>query len=269
VRLFYHLSFFLSYYQSLNLFQQTLNKAISKLSNTIRNKVTPVETTTELQGSVQFADDRLVNLEKAVTQLHRRQNNLKASVDSSSTQSQNASSLANMESRLLILEKAVTRLHHRQMKAKDDTPVVVSSVTSEYKSQDNELAVISAADAASQTVENTPTVENIPKPLEVAAASAQPESIFQTNLEKLEKIVQQMSSLQPTTRSVYQSGTGTTSGDTTRTNSSLQVRHLERTLNQLDLRLDILERREQEQEVVVDQLFEIRDHIDSLLNGIE
>jgi len=175
---------------------------------------------------------------------------------------------------LVILEKAVTRLHQRQMKAKSDTPILLSSVTANGNlkstsggdTEAQNLAVITDTKATTQTVEQAPERQ------EVAAASPQPESAFTADLERLEKIVRQMSSIQSgghATGGRSISRNSLSGGINNRDDSSLQVRHLERTLTQLDRRLNMLEKREQEQEVAVDQLFEIRDYIDSLLNGIE
>lgn len=261
----------------------TLNKAVSNLSNTVRNKVTPATDTEALQGSMKFADGRLVNLEKAVTNLHRKQQaQIKESADSRDGQSLNTSTLANLESRLLILEKAVTRLHQRQIKAKNENPVMLSSAPSQSQTDEQNLAVSKA-----QSVEQIPEEkseeksEQIPVRQEVAAVSPEPESAFKADLERLEKIVSQMSALQTGNRVA---GSGSVSGSTrniskiinartiapgSSNDGSLQVRHLERTLTQINRRLNLLEQREQEQEVAVDQLFEIRDYIDSLLNGID
>jgi len=265
----------------------TLNKAVSNLSNTVRNKVTPATDTEALQGSMKFADGRLVNLEKAVTNLHRKQQaQIKESADSRDGQSLNTSTLANLESRLLILEKAVTRLHQRQIKAKNENPVMLSSAPSQSQTDEQNLAVSKA-----QSVEQIPEEkseekseqipEQVPVRQEVAAVSPEPESAFKADLERLEKIVSQMSALQTGNRVA---GSGSVSGSTrniskiinartiapgSSNDGSLQVRHLERTLTQINRRLNLLEQREQEQEVAVDQLFEIRDYIDSLLNGID
>jgi len=107
--------------------------------------------------------------------------------------------------------------------------------------------------------------------IENTASATQPAAV--SEIERLESLIAKLAIMQNTSSSNSRQQRATSQRPTSQRSSGnitedLRLRSLERTLNRIDRRLNKLEQNGQESEMAIDQLFEIRDYIDTVLDNL-
>jgi len=260
----------------------TLNKAVSKLAGGMRAQSDKTDPTVkEMQSTLDNAQNRIRILEKAVSNLHKKQRVANdASAATTDDVTQNAGDVSKLESRILILEKAVARTHQRQLainKMVTQQAAATSTTTSTTNGGSNGSGSDDTTQAASNVNEGSDT-QNTSAPgtqsnasIENTASATQPAAV--TEIERLESLIAKLAIMQNTSSSNSRQQRATSQRPTSQRSSGnitedLRLRSLERTLNRIDRRLNKLEQNGQESEMAIDQLFEIRDYIDTVLDNL-
>lgn len=227
-----------------------LNKAAGRLN---QKQATLIEPVVDMSGSFKQlktnAETRLTNLEKAVTRMNQRQRSLMTLTSEPDTP---AEPDRNTALRLSNLEKGVKNLH-------------LKTVAYTQEDNGNELADIEQRLAALERV-------NIAGPSDAEQRLASLELMIQSapsdqtgRLNALERQVAQLQVSRP------QGGAAIRSSQTDikrRVETDIRLMRLERQLKRLESRLEDVNGAARQQDLVVDQLFEMRGYIDTLLSEI-
>lgn len=209
----------------LNLRQNQLRKQLENPSGAIQSSIDQL---------AYNSDGRLVNLEKAVTRLHRKQQSI---LEPSGLIQTNIDQLSdNSNGRLVNLEKAVTQLHRRQREA------LPSTSGDDLQTPDNDAqGIAERLTALENAIEDTVNVGKSNKAAE--AENLQPAGMTKGDYEW------RIASLERTVREMALDQRVSTSTDNSRLlnlaktdiQTGIQIREFEQLLSQLNSRLDSME----------------------------
>lgn len=222
--------------------QSTLIKPATQMASEVAKLQTNVET-------------RLTNLEKAITQMHQRQRALTTQIaEPGEPQAPDSTTLL----RLTNLEKATKNLHLRSVATNQSTSDDdIAALVDRLNSLENATASISPQLSTQlamleKRVDSTPTDQS-------------------SRLAKLEKDILRLSLDRPQSSSTarYSQIARSSQNDIKRrVDTDIRLMRVERQLKRLESRLENFDDASREQELVVDQLFEMRGYIDTLLSEI-
>lgn len=241
----------------------TLNKAIVKLSGKSRDQASA----TEVNSKDRVSDTRITNLEKAVKNLHRKQNK-------SSTKAPPVidNSVPDVDMRIQNLEKAVTRMHRRQQQQNNDNTIQNNepspSVEKLAEMEDNYSDMMTQVNNLEIAIEQlygvTSKLSSTLVSSRIAQSQQSPDSLNDNRQNAMPLIQHQQPTVSRSRRSELTANGGiNTNGSTDR-----RIRKLERTIARMGQRLNDLDSPVNDQEVMVDQLYEIQDYIDQVLNQL-
>lgn len=204
------------------------------------------------------ADTRLTNLEKAVKQMHRRQRTLISQVGSAD-ESQVPAKDGITSLRVTNLEKAVKNLHLKSVAAQNQEAGDAS-----IAELSNRLTSLENA-PASATMQLSTRIETLEKRVD---STPQDQS---QRLADLEQEILRLSLNRPqTSLSTRYSQTARSSQNDIKRRVDMEVRlmRVERQMKQFENRLEDYNGATREQNVVADQLIEMRTYIDTLLSEL-
>lgn len=220
---------------------QILNKATTQINlrqNKLRKQISdpagPIQSSINKQA--QNSDGRLVNVEKAVSNLHRKQRALLS--PSGQVQSSIDKLTSNSNGRLVNLEKAVTQLHHRQrnLLAATSSPEIPAENTDTTKFEQRLAALESTI--IEQGNRDTQAASAMVQPPPVEPSSTIPDD-FEWRVAILERTIREMAVDQKVSNSTENTRlTNLTKKDI---QTSIKINDIEQSLAQLVNRLDYLE----------------------------
>ncbi len=235
----------------------TLNKAMVKLSGKSRDQASA----TEVDSRDRVSDTRITNLEKAVSNLHRKQNKVATEAPPAIEQSTPDSDM-----RIRNLEKAVTRMHRRQQQNKkqnnEQPPSNDRLATMEGNYSDIVARITNLEIAIEQLYGVTGKLSKTLVDTRIAQPPENPDR-FNNGSQNVASSIQLTPPANRSRRSEL-SGSAMNADNAT----DRRIRKLERTIARMGQRLNDIDGPVNEQDAMVDQLYEIQDYIDQVLNQL-
>lgn len=235
-----------------------LNKATGNLNIKQAKALAPLaNTAADVNQLKTNATTRLTNLEKAVTRINQRQRKL---TQQSPAPAADAGPDRNTDLRISNLEKAVKRMHQSRSKNNNEPVQATVDSSSDFKLFENRLSALEQDLQLSREQNNNQAVE-------VTNNSSADFESFDARISVLEQDLTQLQRRKPVTvaSNVQRSSR---SDIKRRVEADIRLLRMERQLKNIESRLDDMEGTTPKDDVVAEQLIEMRSYIDTLLSEI-